>query len=88
MGETPSESEKIQIEKYTLAIEELLDKGIAPYLKVWKSSSSYSYSPEKGLIVAKGRLLIGELSEKEKRETEAFWTNFILWLEEKFEPIY
>jgi hypothetical protein len=71
-----------------LAIEELLDKGIAPYLKVLKSSSSYSYSPEKGLTVAKGRISIGQLSEKEKRETEAFWTNFKLWLEEKFGPYY
>jgi len=88
MGETPSESEKMEMEKYTLAIEELLDKGIAPYLKLLKSSSSYSYSPEKGLTVAKGRISIGQLSEKEKRETEAFWTNFRLWLEEKFEPIY
>lgn len=88
MGETISETEETQIKKVTSAINELLDKGIAPYLKILKSSGDYSYSPERNLIVTKGRLIIQELSEKEKRETEAFWTNFKLWLMEIMGPSF
>lgn len=88
-GETLSESEKTQMEKYSLAIEELLDKGIAPYLKVLKSFSSFSYSPERGLVIKQGRLEIKELSAKEKKSTEEFWDNFENWvreIEEKTAP--
>jgi len=89
MGETPSESEKIEMEKYTLAIEELLDKGIAPYLKVLKSASAFSYSPEKGLVIAKSKLQIEELSAEEKKSTEEFLDNLPNWIreiEEKTSP--
>ena len=72
--------EQEQMEKISFAINELLDKGIGPYLKILKSSGSWSYSPEKNLIISKERIIIQELSEKEKRETEAFWTNFSFWL--------
>ena len=65
-----------EVNEATSQINEVLDKGIAPYLKMLKRGSSYSYSPEKGLKVNKGRLLIEELSEKEKKETEEFWQDF------------
>ena len=75
--------EIMNTEKITSALNELLDKGIAPYIKMLKFSGSYSYSLEKNLIVTKGKLIIQELSEREKKETETFWDNFRLWLMEK-----
>jgi len=68
-------------------VNEFLDRGVAPYLKLLKTASSYSYSPEKGLFISKGRLTIGELSAGEKKETENFWENIQKWLEEKFAPL-
>jgi len=63
-------------------ISEFLDKGIAPYLKVLKSSSAFSYSPEKGLVISKGKLQIEELPIEEKKSTEEFLDNFPNWIRE------
>lgn len=62
---------------------ELLDKGVAPYLKTIRSNGSYSYSPEKGLIIIKGRMIIKEIPLNEKKMTEDFWSNIEKWMEEK-----
>lgn len=69
-------------------INEFLDKGVAPYLKVLKTANSYSFSPEKGLIVGKGKLGFEELPVKEKKATEEFWQNIRKWFEEKFTPLF
>lgn len=69
------------------AIFEFLDKGVAPYLKILKTSSSYSFSPEEDLIISKQRLVIEQLPVKEKEECEEFWANIEAWLEEKFTPL-
>ena len=63
-------------------ISEFLDKGIAPYLKVLKSSSAFSYSPEKGLVISKGKLQIEELPIEEKKSTEEFLDNLPNWIRE------
>lgn len=62
---------------------EFLDKGVAPYLKVLKVESAYSYSLEKGLMANKGRLVIKELSSQEKEDTEAFLDNIESWIQQK-----
>lgn len=66
---------------------EFLDKGIAPYLKMLKAASSYSFSPENGLVISKGRLDIEELNIWEKQTVEEFWLNIDTWLEENFVPL-
>jgi len=66
---------------------EFLDRGIAPYLKVLKTVSAYSFSPEKGLNISKMRLVIEELPAEEKKATEDFWNNIGKWFMEKFGPI-
>ena len=76
--------EDFEAEKSKAAFFEFLDRGVAPYLKVLKSYGDYSYSPENGLIVSKGRLLIAQLSSEEKKTTEEFWTNIQKWFEENF----
>jgi hypothetical protein len=73
-----------EIEAFLPSIFELLDKGIAPYLKVLKSSGFLSYSPEKGLVISKGGIIIQELPAAEKKATEEFWENIKTWFEEKF----
>jgi len=78
-------------ESFVSLVFEFLDKGVLPYLKVLNSGSSYSYSPEKGLIISRGKLIIKELPEQEKIATENFWENIQDWLEEKMssiEPAY
>ncbi|MBL7156026.1 MAG: DUF3352 domain-containing protein [Candidatus Pacebacteria bacterium] len=62
---------------------EFLDKGIAPYLKTLKTTGSYSFAPEKGLIITKTDLTIKELDIWEKQATEHFWFNIENWFEEK-----
>lgn len=57
-------------------------------MKVLKSVGSYSYSPEGGLSISKGRLIIGELPAREKETTEEFWENIGGWVEENFGPIF
>lgn len=81
-------AEDFEVEKSKAAIFEFLDRGIAPYLKVLKSYGGYSYSPEKGLLVNKGRFIFEELSPGEKKATEEFWANIKKWFEEKFGPIF
>lgn len=66
---------------------EFLDKGIAPYLKMLKVASSYSFVPEEGLIITKERLIIKELPAGEKKECEEFWANIEEWAEEKLAPL-
>ncbi len=77
-----------EAEKLQTPISEFLDKGITPYLKVLKSVGSYSYSPESGLSISKGRFIIEELSVREKETTEEFWENIGGWVEENFGPIF
>lgn len=77
-------------EMISSSISEFLDKGIAPYLKVLKSSSSFSYSPQRGLVISKGKLQIEELPAEEKKSTEEFLDNLPNWIreiEEKTIPI-
>lgn len=62
---------------------EFLEKGVFPYLKVLNSVSSFTFSPERDLLVSKSKLKIAQLSEKEKEETEEFWENIREWIEEK-----
>lgn len=85
-------AEDFETEKSKAIIFEFLDKGVGPYLKVLKSSGSYSYSLEKGLIVSKGSIIIKELPVEEKRATEKFWDNIEEWTQENlgsvFGPIY
>ena len=57
-------------------------------MKVLKSVGSYSYSPESGLSISKGRFIIEELSVREKETTEEFWENIGGWVEENFGPIF
>ncbi len=87
-GASDFSSELEEFEKLKEVISEFLDRGIAPYLKVLKSVGSYSYSPEKGLMVNKGRLIIEELPTGEKKATEEFWENIEEWFEEKSGPVY
>jgi hypothetical protein len=78
-----------EIEAVSPYIEEFLNKAIAPYLKVLKSASAFSYSPEKGLVIAKSKLQIEELSAEEKKSTEEFLDNLPNWIreiEEKTNP--
>jgi hypothetical protein len=75
-----------EIETASPYIEEFLNKAIAPYLKVLKSANAFSYSPEKGLVIAKSKLQIEELSAEEKKSTEEFLDNLPNWereIEEK-----
>jgi hypothetical protein len=83
-----SENNPQEIEIYTSAINELIDKGIAPYLKMLHSGGSYSYVAEKGLIAGKGNLIIADLSAQEKNDTEYFWDNFETWMMEKERILY
>lgn len=66
---------------------ELVDKGIAPFLKILRSIGSYSYSPEKGVIMTKSRILIEELPDNQKKEAEKFWENFDEWAEKNYNMI-
>jgi len=68
-------------------ISEFLDRGIAPYLKILKSAGSYSYSPEEGLAITKGKVIIGELTTGEIETTEQFWETFPEWVGENFGPL-
>jgi hypothetical protein len=61
-----SETDQQEIEIYTSAINEFIDRGIAPYLKILYLMGSYSYTPEKGLLATKGNLVIKDLSYEEK----------------------
>lgn len=64
-------------------INEFVDKGINPYLKVLKVSSSYSYSPEPKVVVNKASLTFESLPKEEKEKTEEFWNNIDTWLQRK-----
>ncbi len=63
-------------------LSEFFDRGITPYAKLINSYGEYSYSPEKGLLINKGRLIFKDLSSEEKKSTEDFWDNFPQWMEE------
>jgi len=78
-----SEKEKQQVD----TINEFFDKGIASYLKLLKSFGSFSYLEKENVVITKSRLIFGELSNKEKRETEAFWDNIQIWIAEKSEKL-
>jgi hypothetical protein len=69
-------------------VNEFLDKGVAPYLKVLKTLSGYSYSPEKGLNIAKGKMVFEGLPIEEKKATEDFWQNFEEWIILKLGPYF
>jgi hypothetical protein len=87
--ESSSPEMTAEIETASPYIEEFLNKAIAPYLKVLKSSSAFGYSPEKGLVIAKSKLQIEELPVEEKKSTEEFLDNLPNWLreiEEKTSP--
>jgi hypothetical protein len=71
-----------EIETASPYIEEFLNKAIAPYLKILKSASAFSYSLEKGLVIAKSKLQIEELPAEEKKSTEEFLDNLPNWIKE------
>lgn len=83
-----SESNQKEIEAYNSIVNELVDKGVAPYLEMLYSGASYSYVLEKGLMASKGNLIIKELSLQEKLATEDFWDNIESWMMEKEEILY
>ena len=72
----------------TSTVNEFLEKGVAPYLKVLKSASGYSYSPEKGLNINKSKINFEDLSTEEKGATEDFWQNFDEWVRLKLAPYF
>jgi hypothetical protein len=69
-------------------VNEFLDKGVAPYLKVLRTASGYSYSPEKGLSINKSKINFEDLSTEEKKATEDFWQNFDEWVRLKLAPYF
>jgi hypothetical protein len=79
MMESSSPEMTAKIETASPYIEEFLNKAIVPYLKVLKSASAFSYSPEKGLVIAKSKLQIEELPAEEKKSTEEFLDNLPNW---------
>jgi hypothetical protein len=83
-----SESNQKEIEVYNSIVNELVDRGVAPYLKMLYSGASNSYAPEKGLMASKGNLIIRELSSQEKKAAEDFWDNIETWIMEKEEILY
>jgi hypothetical protein len=70
------------------AVNELIDKGISPYLKVLKTEGAYTYNIEKGLNGVKEKIIIQELSASEKASTEKFWANIKSWFNEKSQIMY
>ena len=85
-GMAPEET-MISEETIISPIFEFLDKAIAPYLQILKTTGTYAFSPEKGLIITKAKLIIEELPLAAKQECEQFWANIDHWAEENLEPL-